>query len=72
MFIEIMMTDYILTQWKKAPNRSKRSYSAIGDWQTDDPDVRRPLTHVEVIQYKAFLKQHAPSSYRRLFPDDSA
>jgi hypothetical protein len=70
MFIEIMMTDYILTEWKKAPNRSKRSYRAIGDWQTGEPEMRRSLTRSEVRRYKAFLKKHAPTSYRKLFPDE--
>ena len=71
MFIEIMMTEYILTEWKKAPNRSKRSYRAITDWQTGEPEMRRPLTRREVVRYKEFLKRHAPSHYKKLFPDDA-
>jgi hypothetical protein len=70
MFVEVMMTEYILTEWKKAPNRSRRSYTRMHDWQRDDDYGRRPLSRVDVKRYKLFLKRVAPSHYKKVFPEE--
>ena len=70
MFIEVMMYDYVLRRWLANPKAPKRSYEAMASWQDTRPENDLPLTPQEVDSMKAWMKQHSPTSYFRLFPEE--
>jgi hypothetical protein len=70
MLIEVMMYDYVLCRWRANPGAPKRSYGVMALWQDATPENDLPLTEREVEHMKAWLRQHAPTSYYRIFPED--
>ncbi len=70
MFVELIIAQYVLTEWKKAPNRSRRSYGRMSDWQGNDDWAKQPLSRADVQRYREYLKQHAPSHYKTVFPEE--
>jgi hypothetical protein len=69
-FVEVMMCDYVLSRWRVNPKAPKRSYEAIASWQDARPENDQPLTLQEVESMRAWMKQHAPTSYFQLFPEE--
>ena len=64
-FLEVMLADTILRQWKDCPNQSRSSYNSVS-WPES-----RPLSDKEVEALKALLRKHAPSSFEKLFPEEA-
>jgi hypothetical protein len=69
-FIEVIMYDYVLRRWREDPKAPKRSYERVASWQDASPENDQPLTQQEVEAMKAWMKDHAPTSYWRIFSEE--
>jgi len=70
MFIEVQATYLVLKRWNQNPAATKRQIGIWQHWTEEAEDNDRPLTEVEVERMKAFLRQHAPTSYFKIFAED--
>jgi hypothetical protein len=68
MFIELMATHSVLEKWKWNPLASKLEIGIWSHWREPTEENRLPPSHTEVLRMKRFLKKHAPTNYRMLFP----
>jgi hypothetical protein len=69
MFAELMFHYFALRKWKLNPAATKRQIGMLSSWNEDRPENYLPLSRAEVARMKRFLRKHAPSSYRKLFPE---
>jgi hypothetical protein len=68
MLLELMATHSVLEKWKRCPPASKLEIGVWSHWRESTEENRLPLSHAEVFRMKRFLKKHAPTNYRMLFP----
>ena len=66
MLYEIMYYTFVLQKWKANPQLPIKDYglNPSNSW------IKRPYSVEEIERMKSFLRKHAFSSYRRLFPEE--
>ncbi|MGA8102766.1 MAG: hypothetical protein WB869_11455 [Candidatus Acidiferrales bacterium] len=69
MFAEVLFNTFVLRKWKENPAITKREIGFSHNWLEDKPENNLPLSQTEVEKMKKFLRQHAPSSYWKMFPE---
>jgi len=70
MQIELQWVELILQAWKKNPYASRQDISqSLGSVDADAAD--RPFSRGEIERMLAFVRQHAPSHFARIFPDEA-
>ena len=67
MIIELQATSLVLKKWNQNPEATKRQIGIWQHWEQETEDNDRSLTESEVERMKAFLRQHAPTSYFETF-----
>lgn len=67
--IDLMAAELILRQWLQAPAKPRCEYRGIL-WLEQHPQAREPLSSEEVDRCKTLLKEHAPTAWQSLFPNE--
>ena len=65
-----MMLDYILRRWREHPDLPKKAYAGIAAWQDGSAANELPLSEEELARKKARMRQIAPTTFYRLFPEE--
>jgi hypothetical protein len=69
MYIALMATHAVLKKWKQNPGASKAEIGVWWGWCRPSEENNLSLSEAEVAKMKQFFEQHAPTTYRELFPE---
>ena len=69
MQIELMFASLLLREWKKNPNVRRIDLTFVRCNEKDPKDYL-PLPEKEIAMAKQLLREHAPSDYYSIFPEE--
>jgi hypothetical protein len=71
MMIAVQATYFVLKRWNQNSAADKRQIGIWQHWKEKSEQNDCPLSEGEVKRMKAFLKQHAPTSYSDIFAEEN-